>query len=121
MSKTSLASAITLAALGTGLTLPGLAQADFLKDSKASVELRNFYFNRDFRQPGASQKRPRSGPRGSCCATSPGLPKAPSASASTPSACWGSSSIPARIAAAPACSSATARASAPRTNTANSA
>ncbi|MDH1107633.1 OprD family porin [Pseudomonas otitidis] len=57
MSKTSLASAITLAALGTGLTLPGLAQADFLKDSKASVELRNFYFNRDFRQPGASQKK----------------------------------------------------------------
>lgn len=57
MSKTSLAHAIALAALSTGLTLPGLAQAEFLKDSKASVELRNFYFNRDFRQDGAAQSK----------------------------------------------------------------
>lgn len=31
------------------LALPLTASADFIADSKASVELRNFYFNRDFR------------------------------------------------------------------------
>ncbi|MEE4307055.1 OprD family porin [Pseudomonas alliivorans] len=31
------------------LTYPLLASADFIADSKASMELRNFYFNRDFR------------------------------------------------------------------------
>ncbi|SDN32834.1 OprD family porin [Pseudomonas jinjuensis] len=50
MSKTPIARAVALAALGTSLTLPTLAQAEFIKDSKASVELRNFYFNRDLRQ-----------------------------------------------------------------------
>ncbi|WBG62580.1 OprD family porin [Pseudomonas citronellolis] len=35
--------------------LPFCAQADFIGDSKASLELRNFYFNRDYRQSGASQ------------------------------------------------------------------
>ncbi|WAH56395.1 OprD family porin [Pseudomonas silvicola] len=34
---------------------PLAAHADFIQDSKASLELRNFYLNRDFRQPGASQ------------------------------------------------------------------
>jgi hypothetical protein len=36
--------------------LPGLAHAEFIGDSKASLELRNFYFNRDFRQEGARDK-----------------------------------------------------------------
>jgi len=36
--------------------LPGLANAAFIDDSKASIELRNFYFNRDFRQEGARDK-----------------------------------------------------------------
>ena len=40
--------------LGSGL--PTLAHADFIADSKASVEMRNFYFNRDFRQSGARDK-----------------------------------------------------------------
>lgn len=40
--------------LGSGL--PTLAHADFIADSKASVEMRNFYFNRDFRDPGAQSK-----------------------------------------------------------------
>lgn len=34
---------------------PLAAHADFIQDSKASLELRNFYLNRDFRQPGAAQ------------------------------------------------------------------
>ena len=43
-----------------GLTLgatSGTASADFIKDSRASLELRNFYFNRDFRQDGAMQHK----------------------------------------------------------------
>ncbi|PWU26379.1 outer membrane porin, OprD family [Pseudomonas sp. RW407] len=35
--------------------LPLFAHADFLADSKASLEMRNFYFNRDYRQSGATQ------------------------------------------------------------------
>ncbi|MEK1906926.1 MAG: OprD family porin [Pseudomonas sp.] len=50
MSKSPLARSVALAALGTSLTLPTLTQAAFLEDSKASLELRNFYFNRDYRQ-----------------------------------------------------------------------
>ena len=33
----------------SALVFPSIASADFIADSKASVELRNFYFNRDFR------------------------------------------------------------------------
>lgn len=38
-----------------GLSAP--ASADFIQDSKASLELRNFYFNRDFRQANAPQSK----------------------------------------------------------------
>ncbi|WP_043307271.1 OprD family porin [Pseudomonas sp. ML96] len=54
MSKLSLSHAVALAALG-GTCLP--SQAAFLEDGKASLELRNFYFNRDFRQDGAAQSK----------------------------------------------------------------
>ncbi|MBT8765146.1 OprD family porin [Metapseudomonas boanensis] len=57
MSKTSLSQAVALATLGASLTLPTIAQAEFIKDSKTSLELRNFYFNRDFRQDNASQSK----------------------------------------------------------------
>ncbi|BAN47813.1 OprD family porin [Metapseudomonas resinovorans] len=57
MSKTSLAQAVALATLGASITVPGIAQAEFIKDSKGSLELRNFYFNRDFRQDNASQSK----------------------------------------------------------------
>ncbi|MND25091.1 Porin-like protein NicP precursor [compost metagenome] len=40
-----------------GLAASATATADFLTDSKASLELRNFYFNRDFRQDGAAQSK----------------------------------------------------------------
>ncbi|MEJ8862256.1 OprD family porin [Pseudomonas jessenii] len=33
------------------------ALADFVKDTQASLELRNFYYNRDFRNEGASQSK----------------------------------------------------------------
>ncbi|WP_394558325.1 OprD family porin [Aquipseudomonas alcaligenes] len=54
MSKLPLSHAVALAALG-GTCLP--SQAAFLEDGKASLELRNFYFNRDFRQDGAAQSK----------------------------------------------------------------
>ncbi|WP_434698200.1 OprD family porin [Pseudomonas sp. D1-1] len=42
--------------LGLGLMSASSAHADFISDSKASLEARNFYFNRDFRQEGARDK-----------------------------------------------------------------
>ena len=42
---------------GGVISLSAPASADFIKDSKASVELRNFYFNRDFRQDNAAQSK----------------------------------------------------------------
>ncbi|MBT8768878.1 OprD family porin [Metapseudomonas boanensis] len=41
---------------GSGLGWPLLAQAELIEDSHASLELRNYYFNRDFRQTGARDK-----------------------------------------------------------------
>lgn len=55
MRKTSLALAVAASTLG--LSLSQAAFADFIGDSKATVEARNFYFNRDFRQEGASQSK----------------------------------------------------------------
>ena len=42
--------AVTLALAGCGLSMPMLAQAEFIADSKGTIELRNFYMNRDYRQ-----------------------------------------------------------------------
>ena len=55
MNKTSLSLAVAAGTLG--LSLSQIANAEFIKDSKASLEARNFYFNRDFRQEGASQSK----------------------------------------------------------------
>ncbi|QHG65196.1 OprD family porin [Pseudomonas putida] len=40
-----------------GLSIPCLAQADFLSDSKATLEARNFYFSRDFRSDTSAQSK----------------------------------------------------------------
>jgi len=50
-----LAAAIAVAALGAGM--PGVVKAEFLADSKATLELRNFYLNSDYRQEGANQSK----------------------------------------------------------------
>jgi hypothetical protein len=50
MNYSPLARAVAIATLGTCLALPMMAHAEFIKDSKATLEARNFYFNRDFRQ-----------------------------------------------------------------------
>ncbi|AYC32917.1 OprD family porin [Pseudomonas cavernae] len=60
MSHTQLTRGLALATLATLGATAGLASsvhAAFLDDSKGSLELRNFYFNRDFRQDNASQAK----------------------------------------------------------------
>ncbi|MBV4519343.1 OprD family porin [Pseudomonas sp. SWRI74] len=42
--------------MGGGL-LSAPAQADFIKDSKADLELKNYYFNRDYREDAGQSKR----------------------------------------------------------------
>ncbi|WP_421681784.1 OprD family porin [Stutzerimonas urumqiensis] len=49
MLKTPIARGVALATLGASLAIPSMAQAAFFEDSKASLELRNFYFNGDNR------------------------------------------------------------------------
>ena len=59
MTQSPLARAVALATLGTCLILPSLAQAEFIKDSKATLELRNFYMNRDLRETTSAQQSKR--------------------------------------------------------------
>ncbi|MGE6531483.1 OprD family outer membrane porin, partial [Pseudomonas sp. NPDC077382] len=46
-----------LLCVSVALSITGPASAAFLDDSKATVELRNFYMNRDFRQSGADPSK----------------------------------------------------------------
>ncbi len=55
MRKTSLALAVAASTLG--LSLSQAAFADFIGDSKATLEARNFYFNRDFREGTGQNKQ----------------------------------------------------------------
>jgi hypothetical protein len=55
MLKTPIARGVALATLGATLAIPTMAQAAFIEDTKAGLELRNFYFNRDFRQEGGAK------------------------------------------------------------------
>ncbi|WP_028239289.1 OprD family porin [Stutzerimonas azotifigens] len=57
MLKTPIARGVALATLGASMAVPSMAQAAFFEDSKASLELRNFYFNSDNHQSGASQSK----------------------------------------------------------------
>jgi hypothetical protein len=57
MLKTPIARGVALATLGATLAIPTMAQAAFIEDTKASLELRNFYYNRDYRQEGADQSK----------------------------------------------------------------
>ena len=50
---------------GAALGIAGPASAAFIDDSKAAVELRNFYMNRDFAAASPLRPRPRNGPRAS--------------------------------------------------------
>ena len=57
MLKTPIARGVALATLGATLAIPTLAQAAFVDDTKASLELRNFYYNRDYRQDNADKSK----------------------------------------------------------------
>lgn len=56
MKFSPLARSISLGTLAVALSIPMAAQAAFIEDSKASLELRNFYMNRDFRNDFDSTK-----------------------------------------------------------------
>lgn len=58
MLKTPIARGVALATLGATLAIPSMAQAAFIEDTKASLELRNFYYNRDYRQDRTSATNP---------------------------------------------------------------
>ena len=55
MRKTSLALAVAASTLG--LSLSQVAHADFIGDSKASIEARNFYYNSDSREDAGQSKQ----------------------------------------------------------------
>jgi|SRR5690554_614986 len=54
MKLKAIAQTVSLSALGLAMAIP--AQAAFIEDSKASLELRNFYFNRDWREDAGQSK-----------------------------------------------------------------
>lgn len=57
MHKRPVSFGLSSAALGLSLACPGFAEAQFLADSKADLEFRNFYFNSDYHQEGATQSK----------------------------------------------------------------
>jgi len=57
MKFSPLARSISLGTLAVALSIPMAAQAAFIEDSKASLELRNFYMNRDFRHDDAKHQK----------------------------------------------------------------
>ncbi|MEL7558549.1 OprD family porin [Stutzerimonas chloritidismutans] len=58
MLKTPIARGVALATLGATLAIPTMAQAAFVEDAKAGLELRNFYMNSDNRSvPSSSQSK----------------------------------------------------------------
>jgi|TARA_R100000789_G_scaffold92373_1_gene90893 hypothetical protein len=57
MLKTPIARGVALATLGATLSIPTMAQAAFVDDSKVNLELRNFYFNGDNRDETAAQSK----------------------------------------------------------------
>jgi len=56
MLKTPIARGVALATLGATLAVPTLAQAAFVEDTKAGLELRNFYMNSDNRSVPSSKQ-----------------------------------------------------------------
>lgn len=112
MSMTPIARAVAFAALGSSITVPTLAHAEFIKDSKASIELRNFYFNRDFRQEGASQSKAEEWAQGFLLRYESGYTEGTIGFGVDAIGLLG---VKLDSSPAPACSSATARPAAPRT------
>ncbi|WP_297844529.1 OprD family porin [Pseudomonas sp.] len=55
MQKNPLARVCALSCIAPIVAIPCIAKADFLGDSSATLDLRNFYFSRDYRQENAKQ------------------------------------------------------------------
>jgi len=56
MLKTPIARGVALATLGATLAMPSMVQAAFIEDTKAGLELRNFYYNADNRSNASSEQ-----------------------------------------------------------------
>ena len=82
-SRTVLSASIAAIALGAS----NVASAAFIEDSKAAVELRNFYMNRDFRQSGATQSKAEWA-QGFILKMESGYTEGPVGFGPTPSGCW---------------------------------
>ena len=83
MNKSTLAMAVAV-----GVLTQQASAAGFIEDSKATLGLRNFYINTDYRDGTGDQAKTKSGAKASICVSSPVTPRAPSASVSMRSACW---------------------------------
>ena len=79
MNKSTLALAIA-----AGVLAQQASAAGFVEDGKATLGLRNFYINTDYRDGTG----PKNGAKASICVSSPVTPRAPSVSVSMRSACW---------------------------------
>jgi hypothetical protein len=82
MNKSTLALAIA-----AGVLAQQASAAGFVEDSKATLGLRNFYINTDYRD-GTGPNKTKNGAKASICVSSPVTPRAPSVSVSMRSACW---------------------------------
>ncbi len=76
-------------------------KAELLEDSSARLELRNYYFNRDYREGTAPTREEWA--QGFLLRLDSGFTEGTSASVPTPSACSGSSWIPLLAGPAPGC------------------
>ena len=80
--KKSLTQLITGVGVVSSGLVPSLAHADFIKDSSGTLDLKNYYFNRDYREA-ASQSMRAEWAKVLSSVSSPVSPKAPWASAWT--------------------------------------
>lgn len=72
----TLARSVVAVSLAFGLGLPAWAQeGGFFEDAKGGLTLRNYYFNRDFRDPGPPRARLKNGPRVSSSSSARATPR----------------------------------------------
>ncbi len=112
----------SLFSLAAALTLPMIApcaMADFIGDSKARIDMRNQYINRDFRQDNAPQSKAEEWAQGFTARIESGFTDGTFGFGLDALGSWGSSSTPARTAVVPACCRSARRAMSPTTITAN--
>ena len=75
-------------AMAVGVLAQQASAAGFVEDSKATLGLRNFYINTDYRDGSPVRTKTKNGAKASICVSSPVTPRAPSVSVLMRSACW---------------------------------